>query len=358
MGTIYIGGGNRKKSNGGTKWKIFIFLFLFIGVIGSVLKLTAPMIVEKWINRKGEGTKGYAFSIRDAAISFGKGQLILTDVKIFNPETNTELLEAPNMTIQLNWEDLVLSQEKKLSISADKVDLILSKDLSSEIERIQTAGGKQKKEFYLDAVEGKFSKLNIIEQKEDQSRTVLELNDVNVKAKEFALRSINKKTEFSVSSNVAEGGKLNLTGKTSDENGKTPWSIQGSLKQVPAEILNKIAGDKLPFAFRESRLNAEISAHSEHGKVSGEISPDIKILNLIEERPGIPTQTIARALNDELTFTLPFTLKDELTFQYADTFAKLKNYRRYPSSAGSSRPLEAPASQSPKTVKTESFWPF
>lgn len=357
MGAIYIGGQRNKKSSG-SKWKIYTFLFLFFLIIGLALKVTGPTIVEKWLNQKGAAGAGYAFSIRDVELSLGKGQVVLNDVKIFNPKTSIELLKAPNLTIQLNWQDLILSHDKIVSVSADKVDLILSKDFSSEMERIKNADKKQMKDFYLDAVEGKIGELNIIEQKEDQSRTVLELKDVNVKVKEVSLLSINKKTEFSVSSNIADGGKLSLTGKTSEENGSTPWSIHGSLKQVSADIFNKIAGYKLPFTFNESSLNAEISAHSEHGKVSGEITPDIKKLNLIDEKPGIPTQTIGRLLNDGLTFTLPFTLKDELTLQYADTYRKLKTYRKYPTANESSGPAEAKVSQTPKPKKTLSFWPF
>lgn len=350
MRTIYIGGGQKSKKNGGVKWKISIFLFLFLVVCSSILKVTAPTIVEEWINRKGAGDAGYAFSIRDVDLSLAKGQMTLNDLKIFNPKTNAEMIEAPGLTIHLDLADLLMSQNTKISVFADKVDLILSKDFSSEMKRLEAVGEKQKKDLYLNTVEGKIGKLNIIEQKEGQSRTVIELNDVNVKVKEFK--------EFSISSSVADGGKLNFTGKTSEENGRTPWTIHGSLKQVPADIFNKIAGDKLPFSFDESSLNAEISAHSDHGKVIGEITPDIKRLNLLEERPGIPTQSIARALTDELTFTLPFTLQDELTLQYADTYRKLKNYRKDQGTIESPGPAKAPITRTAKTKKTSSFWPL
>ncbi len=327
MRTIYIGGGSNTKK-GGVSWKLYMFLFVFLVVTAGVLKVAAPTIVERWINHKGADSDGFAFSIRDTQLSLQKGQVVLNDVKVFHPETNTEILEAPKLTIQLNWSDLITSPEKKISVSAEEIDLILSKDLVSEIQRIHELK-KDKNALYLSLVNGKIARLNIIEKKEDQSRTVVELTDVTVKAKEFSPLSINKKSEFSITSNVADGGKLKLTGKTTEANGTTPWTIQGSLKQVPADILNQIAGDKLPFGFREPKLNAEISAFSDQGKITGEIAPDVKILNLINERPGIPTQTIARALTDELTFTLPFTLEDELTFQYEDTFSKLKNYRKY-----------------------------
>ncbi len=356
MRTIYIGSGPKNTSKGGSNWKIYMFLFVFLALSCSLLKIAAPTIVEKWINQNGGGAAGYAFSIRDAGLSLSKGQVILNDVKVFNPKTNTEILESTVLTINLNWSDLFLSQEKKITVSADQVDLILSKDLSSEMDRIKEMG-KQNKVFYLNVVEGRIGKLNIIEQKEDKSRSVIELNDLNFKLKEFSLLSINQKTEFSISSTIADGGKFNLTGKTTEANGSTPWTIQGSLKEVPADLLNKIAGDKLPFAFREPRLNAEISAYSDHGKVSGEITPDIKILNLLEEKPGIPTQTITRALTDELTFTLPFTLKEGLTVQYAETFTKLKHYRKYAGSSESTRPSSLQLNHTTKTKKS-TFWPF
>lgn len=359
MKTIYIGGSSYSARRGGIKWKLYMSLFIFFCLTVSILKLAAPTLVEKWINEKGADSSGYAFSIRDTKLSLTKGQVVLNDVKVFNPETNTEIIEAPEVTVQLNWADLITSQEKSLSVSAEQMDLILSKDFTSEMERIKGMK-KQNNDLYLDSFVGKIDKLNIIEKKEDQSRTVVELTDVNVKAKEFSLATVNKKSEFSISSKVADGGKLNLTGKTVESNGSTPWTIFGTLKNFSADILNKIAGEKLPFGFREEKLNAEISAKSEQGKVVGEILPDVKILNLIDERPGIPTQTIKRALTDELTFSLPFTLNDGMTFQYQDTFTKLKNYRKPGNFSEAPVAQTTQAAPVPKTneAKKSSFWPF
>lgn len=357
MGAIYIGGQTGKKS-GGLKWKIYFFLILVLAITGMTLKVAAPTIVEEWMNRNGAGKSGYAYSIRDVDIKFEKGQLILKDVKVFNPNTETKLLEVPELTVQLDVLEILQTRENKVSLLADKVDLILSKDLTSEIERIKTSGDKNDEDLYLDAVVGKIGQLNIIEKKEDLSRTVIELKDVNIKVKEVSLRSINKKTEFSITSKITDGGKLNLTGKTSASNGNTPWSINGALKQVPADIFNKMAGDKLPFAFNEPTLNADITAVSEDGNVSGEISPEVRKLNVLVEKPGIPTQSIARLLNEELTFTLPFTLNDRLTLQYADTYQELKSYRRYPAATESAAAPAEKLTQSEKPKKVLSFWPF
>ncbi len=366
MGTIYIGGQNKKK--GRSFWKLYLFLALFFVVVGSALKVSAPMIVEQWINRKGAEAAGYAFSVRAVDLALGKGQVNLVDVKVFNPETSAKLLETPNLTVQLNWQDLVLSQDKKVGVSADKMDVYLSKDFTSELKRIEASKKKFKNDYYLNLVEATVGELNLIEQKEELSRTVLALTNVNLRGKEFSLLSINKKTEFTVTSDLADGGKLNLTGRTSEVNGAMPWTIQGSLKKVPSDIFNKMAGAELPFSFNEAALNAEITARSEQGKVSGEIKPAIEKLNLIDEKPGFPTQTISRLLNEELTFTLPFSLKDELTLQYEEQFKKLKAYRKYPA-ATEATPAPAtakkaePAVKVNKTAQTKekkgfSFWPF
>lgn len=330
MRTIYIGSGAKRTTKGGFKWKLYLSLFVFLAITCSVLKVAAPTLVEKWINQNGKGKYGYAFSIRDASLALSKGEIILNDVKVFNPETKAKLLESPRLTIHVNWPELLQSQEKRITVAADQLDILLSKDLTSEMERIRNL--KDRKDFHLHSLIGKIGKLNIIEQKEDQSRTVIELKEANFDLREFGLLSVNNKTGFNFSSAIVEGGKLNLSGKTTEEQGSTPWTIHGSFKQVPPELFNKIAGDKLPFAFREEKLDAEIKAESVSGKITGEITPEIKILNLIEEKPGIPTQSIARALTDELTFSLPFTVNEGITVEYSDTFAKLKSYRKYASS--------------------------
>lgn len=293
------------------------------------------MIAEKIINRNGVKATGYSFSIRDVDFSLSKRELTLKDVKVFNPKNSSEILETPELIVHLDLPELL--KDKKLSISAEKVDLILSEDLSSEVERA--------KEHYLNEVEGKFGKLTIIEKKENHSRTVIEMNNATVKVKE---------KDFSITSKLTDGGDLNLTAKKT-----TNWSIKGSFKQVPSDIFNKIAGNKLPFAFTESKLNADINAETTNGVVNGEISPEITKLNLIDEKPGIPTQTIKRVLSDEVTFTLPFTLKDELSLEYVDTFRRLKTYRKTGPAAISER-TEARVSQAqtPKAKKGFSFWPF
>lgn len=360
MRAIYIGGGKKEKNKGNLQLKLYVFLFLFIVITGSILHVSSPVIVEYWLNQKGSIGKGYAFSVRDVSLSLWQGKLTLNDVKIINPKTNTEFLEAPNLVVQVNWQDLLISRARNVTMRAEKADLILSKDLSSELARIKSTEIRSTDDLYLDSLIGTVGQLNVIEKKEDLSRTVLELNDVSLKVKDFSVHSVNSKTNFSISSKLAQKGKLELAGRISSDSGNNTWSIGGTLKGVPSDIFNKISGDKLPFAFTESVLNAEISANTEHGKITGEISPDIRRLNLLEEKPGVPTQTIARVLTDELTFSLPFTIEDDLELQYVDTYRKLKTYRKDPPITASTSTATVKDRSAPDTKGKSflSFWPF
>lgn len=327
MRDLYIGGSRRAK-RGGFKWKLYMFLFLFLLVTGTVLKLSAPLIVEKWVNKQGSGKLGYAYIIREVEFSLKEGEMTLRDVKVFNPKTKVELVESPKVILKMDVLAVLRGEDKRLDISADKLDVFLSSDLNSEIIRMRDS--KDIKKLYFSVIEGKFAKLNFIEKKADMSRTIVQFNDVNLNMKEISPMSVNKRTEFSLNSKMTDGGKINLKGRMNEEEGRRFWTIEGALNEFSPDLFNKIAGVELPFSFNESALNAEITAKSDNGKITGEISPDVRKVNLITERPGFERQVIPRALNEDLTFSLPFTLKDDLTIEYAATFKKLKEYRKYP----------------------------
>lgn len=325
MRTIYIGAEQKtKKNNGGFKWKVYAFLFVFFVASGYVINFSAPLYVEHWINQKGEG----AFSIRDVEISLAKTQLVLKDLRINNPKKDTELIDAPHLIIQFDWPSLLTAETKKVALIVDKMDIILHQDFTAEIERL--------KAFKLDVIEARIGELKVIERKADRSRTILDLKDVTTSFKADG---------FVVNSTISDGGKFILSRKGDN--------FQGSLIQVPAELLSKLAGDKLPFSFNEPRMNATITAQLDQGKVSGVISPEVKRLNLVGEN-----QTIARALTEELTFTLPFTMTDELRLDYAETYRKLKAYRKHPTPTVGAGSAETRVTQTGKEKKTFSFWPF
>ena len=330
MRDLYIGGPRRAKK-GGLMWKLYLFLFFFLIIAGAALKVSAPLLVEKWLNKQGSGKQGYAYTVREVKLAIREGEITLKDVKVFHPETKVALLESPSLKLKMDILDMLRAEDRKISFSADKLDIFLSQDLHSEIKRMSNSSTNH--DLYLSLIEGKFTEANIIEKKPNESRTLVKLHDVNLKMKDLSLSSVNTKTEFSLNSKIAKGGEMDLSGIINEEVGQNSWKIEGSLKDFSPELFNQLAGYDLPFSFNESLLNAKIFAHSKSGELIGEIVPEVTKLNLITERPGLERQMIARVLNEELTFSLPFTFKDKLSLEYADTYKKLKEYRKYPMSS-------------------------
>lgn len=326
MRDIYIGGQRVKKS--GVRWKIYLFFFFFIIVLGMTLKVSAPWIVESWLNKHGMENRGYAYTVREIELALRKGELTLKDVKIFNLESKTSMIESPSLKLKIDLKDIFQSNDRKIKVSGEELTIFLSKDLASEITRMKTS--ELARIVYLKLIEGDFSKVSIIEKKESESRRQIEFFNVNFKMKEVSLVSVTNKTEFSLTSKVINGGEFILSGKMQEDAGRRFWSVQGALKNFSPDFLNKVAGNELPFLFNEAILNAEIIAESRDGELKGEIVPDVTRLNLVAERVGLPRQVIARTLNEDLTFSLPFRLKDQLTFEYEDIYKKLKEYRKYP----------------------------
>ena len=327
MSELYIGGQRRTKK-GGVLWKIALLMVFLLLMLGAALKVSSPFIVERWLNDQGQENEGYAYSVREVGLSLKEGEMTLKDVKVFHPQTQVEILQSPSLKLKMNLPDILNASERRIVISADKLDVFLSKDLSSEIERMKKS--TENKDLYFSLVEGEFTELNIIEKKIDFSRTLVGFRDVNLTMKELSMMSVNEKTQVGLAAKLKQGGEMSLTAKMSDEEGRSFWAIEGSLREFPPELLNKVAGSELPFTFNEEVLNAQVTARSHEGSIMGEIVPEVSRLNLIDERAGGPRQVIARALTDELTFSLPFSLKDELTLEYADTYKKLKEYRKYP----------------------------
>ncbi|HLT23147.1 MAG TPA: hypothetical protein VKZ84_06880 [Bacteriovoracaceae bacterium] len=335
MRDLYIGGGQRKAKKGGVMWKLYLFLFLFIITVGGALKISAPVIVERWLNQRGSDNSGFTYSVREVELSLKEGEMILKDLKVFHPKSNEELLKTSSLKLRMNLQEIFNTSASRVEVSADQLNVFLSNELISEINRMKDI--KENENIYFALIQGKFSQVNVIEKKIDESRTLARLVDVNLEMKELSLTSINKSTEFNLTSTLSTGGEMKLSGKVSQEEEENSWNIEGSLKEFSPELLNRLAGTQLPFSFNESALNANIVARSDKGKVTGEIVPDITRLNLIIERRGYEPQVIARALTDELTFSLPFTIKEDLTLEYEDTFKKLKDYRKYPSVASLGR---------------------
>lgn len=335
MRDLYIGG-QRPRKSGGFMWKLYLFLFLFFIALGGALKVSAPVMVERWLNEKGSGDHGFAYSVREVELALREGEIILKDLKVYHPQSKVEIAKTTSLKVEMDLPNMLSSGPKRVEVSAASLDVFLSDELASEIDRMKTT--EMPETLYFSLLKGNFSQVNIIEKKEDISRILLKLQEVAIDMKELSLSAVNKNSEFSFNSKLISGGEFSFSGKVNaeEQDEKEFWQLEGALKEFSPELLNRLAGAELPFTYNESTLSAQIMARSKEGKIEGEILPQVSRLNLVIEGARGQKQTIARALTEELIFNLPFQVKSDFTLEYEDTFKKLKDYRKYPLSVASS----------------------
>src|SRR5690606_34824804 len=135
MRDLYIGGGQRKAKKGGVMWKLYLFLFLFIITVGGALKISAPVIVERWLNQRGSDNSGFTYSVREVELSLKEGEMILKDLKVFHPKSNEELLKTSSLKLRMNLQEIFNTSASRVEVSADQLNVFLSNELISEINR-------------------------------------------------------------------------------------------------------------------------------------------------------------------------------------------------------------------------------
>jgi hypothetical protein len=311
----------------------YVLLAIFFILITVILM--APTFIEAYINKTGSDQKGYSFRINDLRFSVLKGEILLQGLKVFNDRSSVNFAEAKK--IVLNFDPLRIFDDKKVfSMQANSIDVLISKDFVDEIERVKNEH-KEKIDtsLYLDKVDAKVNTINVQQIIDNKPKTILTLKDAQATLYDFGIGSINENTEFKIHSNIAEGGSIDLNGKTKLESNKTPWVIEGSMSKIPSAVLEKLAGDKLPVDIEKANINATIAAHSAGGKVEGEIVPDIKDFALSEDKDnGFLKRNLAKAANaifskvkeekKEVSLKLPFTLKEDFKVDIPDTLQKLK----------------------------------
>lgn len=314
--------------------KTIIGILIVLSVLVA-LAIAAPFFIKSYINKMGADEKGYAYRIGDLDINPFKSQIKVHDIKAYNIKSNVTFAEVSDVKVKFNLIDL-LKNEKRLNVSVNELNFIISKDLFEEVNRIKNeAKEKTPTEFYIDEVEAVVGKINIRDFRKDNTRTVLSLEDANIRLIDFGVGSINEKTEFKVTSKIAEGGKLDLSGKTKLEAENTPWVINGELNGINSKVLEKMAGDKLPLEIKQANINSKITATSSGGQIDGYFSPDIKDFKLIEDKDdGFLKRNIAKATNfvmkkttegdKELKIEIPFTLNENFTVNIEETINKLR----------------------------------
>lgn len=239
------------------------------------------------------------------------------------------------MALNFQWADLIRG-EHIFEVKADQLNLILSKALFDEIQRIQDqAINKKGSGFYLDKIIALFERIYVIEADETNSRTILTLMDSKVSGKELAMGDVNTKSEFSFDGKIAEGGSIDLKGKTIQKENSTPWTIQGKMTNILPDVLEKLTGDKLPIDITKPNLNAVIVARSQEGQIEGTLTPNITEFNLREEKKSQWGDIIVKVRNYDLEkapaseeivkFDIPFIVRENLSLNIDETVNRVKS---------------------------------
>jgi hypothetical protein len=328
MKTIYIGK-NPPEHN-----KLLLGIG-FLVVLLICIRLAAPLAFKSYINRSGADNKGYSYKVDDVAFKILKGQVMVSAFHVFKANSETNFMEAKELVFDLDPLK-VFSTHKVFSVKANSIDVLVSKDLFEEVNRIKNESkNKTDKNLYLEKVTVDVGTINVRQLRDQKPESILTLKDAHALLKDFGVGSINENTEFNVRSGILEGGKIQVSGKTKLEANNTPWQISGDMKQIPAAVLEKLAGDKLPIEITSANVNAAITAHSHGGQIEGVIEPDIKDLKLAEnEKDGFLKRNIAKATNflmdkakdkdKEVSFKLPFILNQNFSVNIPKTIEKIR----------------------------------
>ncbi len=329
MKPIYIYRPHAKNNKG-----IIIILLLLIVFVGFLLAI--PFVIKSSLNKSGSDGSGYAYRVGDLDLNILKSQVRINDIKIYNLKSSLPFAEISDVKIKMN-PFVLLKKEKKISVVMKNHDIIITKDLFEEMKRIKNEiKDKTKSEIYFDEVDAIFGRFNIKDLRNDNSRTILTLDDAMIRINDLEIGSVNEKTEFLVKSKIAEGGEINLSGKINPEADNNPWSIKGDLTGINAKVIEKMAGDKFPLEIKEATINARILAATSANGISGTLSPDIKNFKFVDDKQeGVIKRNIAKASNfllkkttegeKEINLEIPFTLDENFTLNVQESIKKLKD---------------------------------
>lgn len=331
MKSIYISGQKKKKR--------YFFPFLSVLLVFAALAwgfhVAAPYVLRDYVNKTGEDDRGHTYRIGDLGINLLKGEIDLTDVRIFHKSSTASIGYIHLLKVNFNWMDLA-GDEKSYKLEADVVDVLLSKHLVQELGRIKKEGqGEKIKGIYLKNVLANIDRFNLREMDNDNIRTVLTLTDLEVNLKNIATEKIFDNSEFSMKSKILEGGLLNLVGKADKIDGAISWKVTGNLSGIPSRVLEKMAGAEAPLDLVETKVDATIVARSADGIIKGEMDSRIESFRFTEEKTqGLVKKGLSRVtkllLQDKLEedgslkVSIPFTLKDNFSIDVPEALRKIE----------------------------------
>lgn len=327
MKTIYI-----RKPEPRSKTRLYIIGFIVLFLVS--LRAMSPLLVENMINHAGSDEKGYTFRVDDIDLKIWKGEMTIGDVKVYNEKTDQNFVLARD--VELSFDPTkIFNNKKAFSVSGKEVDITLSKDLFSEVERVKNQSkNKSKNDLYLSKVEADIDTINIQQSEKGGTRTLITLKDTEADLRDIGVGSINENTKFEVKSKIAGGGNIHLEGKTKPEAQKVPWVIEGKMEEISSAVIEKLAGDKLPFEIEKANISADIKAHSDGSQVTGVLAPHIKDFKLADDKDQsfikrnlakLSNYVLERSKgkNDELNMNLPFTLNENFTLNLPETIEQV-----------------------------------
>lgn len=327
MKTIYI-----RKPEPKSKSRLYIIGFIVVFLVS--LRALSPLLVENMINHAGSDNRGYAFRVDDVDLKLWRGVMTVAEARVYNGKTDQNFVEARDLEFNID-PTKVFDDKKVLSVSGKEVDITLSKDFLNEVERVKNQAKKETKgEMYLDKVEADIETINIQQYEKDGKRTLITLEQTEALLRDFGVGSVNENTEFEVDSKIAGGGNIHLEGKTKLEKKETPWVIEGKMEEISSAVIEKLAGDKLPFEVEKANISAEITAQSNGQEVTGVLAPHIKDFKLSDKKDeGFIKRNLAKLGNyvlekskgkdDEIDLKLPFTLNENFTLNLPETIDKV-----------------------------------
>lgn len=327
MKTIYVRGPEPKR-----RTKLYLFLFFILFLI--ILRALTPLVIENIVNHSGSDSRGYTFRVEDVDLKLLRGEMSVAEFRVFNKATNQNLVEGKDITF--NFDPTKIFDDKKmLTIKGKEIDVLISKALFDEVKRVKNEAKESVKgEMYLSKVEAEIDKLNVKQFDNNKPRTLITLEKVESELRDFGVGSINENTEFTMNSKITGGGSIHLEGKTILEKERTPWMIEGRMEQISSGVIEKLAGNKLPFEVEEANIDAGIMAHSNGEQITGVLKPKIKNFKVAENKDNnLIKRGLAKVSNylfdktkgkdKELDLDLPFTLNENFTLNLPETIDKV-----------------------------------
>lgn len=295
MKAIYISRNTPSSSK-----KIWLLALVFVvGFMLLCMRVMAPYAIESWVNKKGPDNQGYAVRINNIDFSLLKGEMLLENVELFDTLTKTDFAEISRVKIDFHFLGH-LKGEDLMEVTADHVNLILTNDI---LQQLKTLSAKTEGNYTAHIRE-----LVVSQMFDNKTQRIFTLN--------HSVADVDNST-FSFHSKIADGGTVEMKGKKNQ--------IEGKLTGISPLIVSRLSDEKLPVEIKEEKMNASFSASTTKDGIEGTLKPETNNFKLVQEKKPAPTPWwIKKKEFDPLVIEIPFTLKDNISLDFAPTVEELR----------------------------------